>query len=162
MLEPHPHALWRKFPHMAPLDVPIWRRFLGSPPVVFDALYYDVALGGLAGAEVDQQDPLLPMWANLLKKRVDVVGHVSDERWIMEVKPVANLEAFGQVICYEWLYRRFLGGECKTRKVVVCRRADVDLAGVYEEFGVSVYACEAVAVFPSPASVPRLDSPLQT
>jgi len=146
---------------MAPLDVPIWRGFLASPPVAFDALHYDVALGGLAGAEVDQQDPLLPMWANLLKKRVDVVGHVSDERWIIEVKPVANLEAFGQVVCYEWLYRRFLGGECKTRKVVVCRRADVDLAGVYAEFGVSVYACAPVPVVGSGGSTAEPGSPLQ-
>lgn len=146
-LPPHPHFDKRKFPHMAPLDVPIWRRFLLSPPVVFEEIHYDVALGGLASAAIDPQHGLLPMWGNLLKKRVDVVCHAGECRWIIEVKPVANMEALGQVLAYDFLYRHFTGWAGETRKAVVCSRADADLAGVYDAYGVSAFVC-AVAVVP--------------
>jgi len=124
---------------MSVADSEVWRRFLTAPPVEFDRIDYDVALGGSGVVRLGGEHELKPMWHQLLKKRVDAVGLVGGQYWICEVKPVANMAALGQVLSYDWLASVERGWAGKTRRVVVCGEIDADLPGVYEVFNVAVY-----------------------
>jgi len=134
------------FPHMSFADAVVWTRFLRGLPARFTRFDYDFALGGSAASGAPRSTEFHPMWRTLLKKRVDVVAWEDTLPWVIEVKPIANMAALGQVLAYDWLARIEDVFSVKARKVVVCGGIDADLPGCYADFGVSVYLCDADAV----------------
>lgn len=123
---------------MSRADTRVWRRFLARGSVSFNRLDYDVSLGGKGAAAVPSSSDYYGMWAQLMKKRVDVVGWVSGQVWIIEVKPVANLAALGQVLAYRFLYNEERRPRVETLPIVVCGSLDADLGPVYDYYGVQV------------------------
>lgn len=95
-----------KYPHMFPLDIAIWERFLDRYAGDFTGFSYDIKVGsgtkpvaGL-GAEYER------MQAILSKYRIDVVGYRNGNIAIIEVKPEAGTVAIGQIETYTRLYQR--------------------------------------------------------
>ena len=97
-----------RYPHMFPLDIPIWERFLDSFSADFLGFDYDVKVGSgtkpIAGLGAKYER----MQAILSKYRIDVVGFRSDSIWIIETKPEAGTIAIGQIELYTQLYKRDL------------------------------------------------------
>lgn len=92
---------WKgNYPHMAKLDREVWERFLARYADQFSGFAYDVALGGriIEGLELDEPTKLGWQYNTALK--VDAIGFKDEEAWVIEVKPEANVAAFGAALAY--------------------------------------------------------------
>lgn len=127
------------YPHMMPADRRIWTAFLESEVVTIEEVWYDVHVG---------QGVLLPVGASSLeqrirdgitRKRIDVVCHVKDDYWVVEVKPRANMYAFGQILTYVRLFTIEYKMVEEVVPVIICDEVDEDLSYEFEEFGVQVW-----------------------
>lgn len=96
----------RKYPHMFPLDIAIWERFIAAHASAFSGFDYDVKVG--SGTEpVPGLGPEYRRMQEILSKyRIDVVGHKPNAIYIIEVKPEAGTIAIGQIETYTRLYAR--------------------------------------------------------
>ena len=126
------------FPHLMPLEVPIWMRFLASTDIEFISFRYDVHLGG--GAPVDPSWPewLVKQVAAVSRKRVDVTGETADAIWIIEIKPRAGMGALGQLLAYEQLYLAEFRPVKNIVKLALCERVEPDVPAVFARFGIRV------------------------
>lgn len=102
----YPPDKLEKYPHMFPLDIPIWERFIDSFSADFLGFDYDVKVGSGTKPVAGLGDKYKRMQAILSKYRIDVVGHKADAIWIIETKPDAGTIAIGQVELYTGLYER--------------------------------------------------------
>lgn len=95
-----------KYPHMFPLDIAIWERFIVEHGSEFEGFDYDIKVG--TGSEVPPGSPesFARMVQILSKYRIDVVGYTGSEIVIIEVKPEASTVALGQIDAYVTLYKR--------------------------------------------------------
>lgn len=101
---PYGRRYW--YPHMAPLDVAIWERFLDSNTDIFDFVAYDVAIGDGIGAEAIAAAGLPPASNRPYQRKIDVLGKKNNMLFIVEVKPRASTAAIGQVKGYVTLFKR--------------------------------------------------------
>lgn len=126
------------FPHLMPLEVPIWMRFLASTDIEFISFKYDVHLG--AGAPVDPSWPdwLVRQVAAVSRKRVDVIGETVDAIWIIEIKPRAGMGALGQLLAYAQLFEREYRPRKPVVKLALCERVEPDVPAVFARFGIRV------------------------
>ena len=129
-----------QYPHMSPLDLTVWRRFLLLHPSHFERIRYDVRVGsGSATWPEDAGQPPIE-WLRLNQKRIDAVGVWKGGTAIIEVKPRASFSALGQLLAY----RDLLGNKERPREPmtlwVVCADRDVDLDPTFLRYGVSVVA----------------------
>lgn len=120
-------------------DVPVWYRFLEKWGHLFQALYYDVLLGGPHLTPEQEKDPLQRMWRANTAKRADAIAELEDEVWIIEVSLRPGLRALGQLMTYLALW-------CEDPKimkpeipVLVCEQVDTDLIAAAAKYGVRVY-----------------------
>lgn len=127
------------YPHMLPKDRRIWTAFLEAGVVEITELWYDVHVG---------QGMLLPVGASLMeqrirdgitRKRIDVVCHVGEKYWVVEVKPRADMYALGQVLTYTRLFIGDYGMVDDIQGVIVCDECDEDLKYMFHEHEVMVW-----------------------
>jgi hypothetical protein len=111
-----PKKLFR-YPHMFPLDIAIWERFIDIHGSEFAGFDYDVKVGSGTEPPAGVGDNYARMQTILSKYRIDVVGHKGNELWIIEVKPEAGTVAIGQIEAYTNLYKRDYN---PTKKIVGC------------------------------------------
>lgn len=126
------------YPHMMAEDIAVWTKYLQSPLVPILAVWYDVHVGRPMELGPAASPAELRMAAGISRKRIDVVARVGGGFWVIEVKPIADMRALGQVISYHRLLiaEYVLDGEAWP--VVVCDSVDQDLLPEFEEFGVAV------------------------
>jgi len=122
-----------KYPHMFPLDIAIWERFISDYPDFFNHVDYDVKVG--SGSQVNSvlSKNYQHMQEILSKYRIDVVGYTTEEIYIIEVKPEAGTIAIGQVITYRTLYQRDFLPQNKVRGMIVSDRLLPDMTQVAGE-----------------------------
>ena len=113
-----------RYPHMFPLDIAIWERFLDEHGSDFTGFDYDTKVGSGTKSPDDFGDNYRRMQEILSKYRIDVVGYKSDAIWIIETKPEAGTVAIGQVETYTRLYTRDFK---PSKKVVGCIVTDREL-----------------------------------
>lgn len=136
------------YPHMLPKDRRIWTAFLEAGVVDITEVWYDVHVGQGVLLPVGTSDLLQRIRDGITRKRIDVVCHVGNRYWVVEVKPRADMYALGQVMTY---VRLFMGEFAMVEEVVaviICSEVDEDLMYLFEEFSVMVYkpGVEVVAV----------------
>lgn len=96
----------RRYPHMFPLDISIWERFLEKVGSEYTGFDYDVKVG-TGSTPLENTPPEYARMQDILSKfRIDVVGYKPSQIEIMEVKPEASTVAIGQVLTYLELYKR--------------------------------------------------------
>ena len=91
---------------MKPRDVAIWERFIDKYKNAFDTVQYDFNVGdpppfdpmGDDGEDLNQDA--------LYRLKIDVVAHVGNQIYIIEVKPNANSSTIGQIEAYKEIYIR--------------------------------------------------------
>ena len=127
------------FPHMSKLDRKVWLRFLHGDHPPFLDLNYDVRVGSAEYATGEQAAQYDRMWEELIRKRIDVVAETKEEVWIVEVKPIANMSALGQVLSYSLLYEEERHPAKPIRRVVICQEIDRDMVKVYQAYDVTAY-----------------------
>jgi len=130
------------YPHMLPRDRRIWTAFLEAEVAEIKEVWYDVHVGqgvilGVGASDLEQR-----IRDGTTRKRIDVVCHVDDKYWVVEVKPRANMYAFGQVVTYVRLFSVEYAMVDEVVPVIICEEADKDLLYQLEEFGVMVWTME--------------------
>lgn len=127
-----------KYPHMMPLDVAIWERFIDANPNFFDSVDYDVALGSKPLFDVTVNTETGGEATRLYQKKIDVVGYKDKNIYIVEIKPQASLAALGQAKSYEILYRNFIDPDIKTIPTILTDRVATDLPMIAFEMGIKL------------------------
>ena len=72
------------------------------------------------------------------RKSIDLVVCTDQKTWIIEVKPNLNWEAFGQVIAYEYLFKKE-SPKVQIQKGIVCKNLDPEILAICEEFNIQVF-----------------------
>ena len=127
------------YPHMMPLEVPIWERFLATQQLEFTHLTYDVHVGEGAPVPEGATNGEVRQIQAITRKRIDVVGETPSAIWIIEVKPRAGHAAAGALLNYQRLYRREYRPRKPLRLAVVCERLEWDVSDYYQELGITVF-----------------------
>lgn len=128
----------RNYPHMKPLDVAIWERFVEKNPDAYDFVYYDFELGS-APAWLDKTDPEgTEKMRALYQWKADVVGVKGTRVDIIELKPRAGISAIGQAACYERLWKRDWDPEGDDRAIIITDELRPDMEWLAGELGVDI------------------------
>lgn len=127
-----------KYPHMKPEDIAVWERFLIAKPDFFERVDYDYKVG-----EGAPQAPTLPEniardGKILTQKKVDVVGYKGDDTTIVELKPIADMRALGQILSYFQLYISTESLTGDVFKLVIAGEIERELEAVFEEQSIEV------------------------
>jgi hypothetical protein len=127
-----PAEILAKYPHMAPLDVPVWEKFLIQHGPEFTGFDYDVRVGKGITPAADLPEPYRSDAIMLSQKRIDVVGYRPSGIWIIEVKPQASIAALGQVLTYTELFIATRRHDLPVTPIVVCESIDTDMAEIFK------------------------------
>ncbi len=134
-----PPELLFKYPHMFPLDIAIWERFLVSYGADYANFSYDVKVGSGSPVAPGTPDNYARMQEILSKYRIDAVGFRSNNIDIIEVKPDAGTIAIGQVVTYVALYKRDLKPSLTIRGVIVTNRELPDMKNLTKQLDFGYY-----------------------
>lgn len=91
-------------PHMAPLDLPIWRRYLKLNHPTWIRAYFDAALGDGADVPAGGDPAMEKMWSRITRKRTDVIIETATGWLIIEIRHNAGLGAIGAILGYKALW----------------------------------------------------------
>ena len=129
----------RKYPHMFPLDIPIWERFIDLFGSDFLSVDYDVKVGSGTEPIEGLGDIYARMQSILSKYRIDVVGYRSDAIWIIETKPEAGTVAIGQIEAYTNLYKRDFKPSVPVIGCIITDRELPDMSYLTKAKGIEYY-----------------------
>ena len=128
------------YPHMLGEDTAVWTAFLKSGDIEIREVWYDVHVGQPVLSPLGPDSMQQRIADGITRKRIDVVAIVDGIYWIIEVKPIAQHFAIGQVLVYEGLFVKEFEPELATWPVVVCDTVDVDVIEECQRLGVVVVA----------------------
>lgn len=128
-----------RYPHMFPLDIAIWERFLEAHAADFDGFAYDVKVGTGTQPAGDVTANFARMQQELSRYRIDVVGVRGNRIEILEVKPDASASALGQVITYLVLYVKEHNIDLPVIGGIVTDRERPDMKTLTAEMGLLYY-----------------------
>jgi len=131
--------LWRgRYPHMLDEDRPVWERFLQQNLELFERVYYDVRVGGIYPGPEYGDEKMRRMYYDVTAKRIDAIGELKEEIWIIEVAVRPGLRATGQLLSYIKLWFDDPKILKPAKGVLVVQALDEDLKGVLETYGMLV------------------------
>lgn len=133
------YELLNRYPRLRPVDAAIWERFVAKNPSFLERVDYDVKVGFGTIDFSSENIPIRDNYAELTKKRIDVMGYKDGTIYIIELKPRASFSALGQVLGYEFLYRQSTKYEGKIQKVVITDFNMPDIQSIYNHFDVKRY-----------------------
>lgn len=133
-----PFTRLAKYPHMQPLDVAVWTRFIESHPDYFETVDYDIAVGKGAAVDPSHAPEIQYDHTILTQKKIDVVGYRGDSRTIVEVKPIANMRALGQIIAYSHLYAEDHPEAGPLTRLIVAGEMERELEPIFASQGVEI------------------------
>lgn len=129
------YELRHKYPHLIGEDSNVWQRFVSKYPYRFDTVDYDIHVGkGVDTGPISDETSKL-YWANLTKKRIDIIGYKDKFITIIEVKKRATLFTLGQVLGYRFLYLIDNPDVKSVRTLVICSSIDQDDILVLDHYG---------------------------
>ena len=128
---------WRgRYPHMLAVDVPVWDLFLDRNPGFFKNIYYDVRVGGVYPGPEHGDEVMRKMFYDNTAKRMDALGELEEEIWIIEVATRPGLRAIGQLQTYMALWWEDPKIPKIVKPVLVCQSIDADLEKAMGFYGV--------------------------
>lgn len=119
-------------------DRPVWERFLNQHMALFERVYYDVRVGGVYPGPEHGDEAVRKMFYNVSAKRIDALGELKDEIWIIEVALHPGLRATGQLLTYLALWLDDSKISKPAKAVLVATAVDDDLRRALEINGVLV------------------------
>ena len=128
------------YPHMLGEDTEVWTRFLESGDFELKEVWYDLHVGAEVKGDWDGDSINARIARGVTRKRIDVVALVDGVLWVIEVKPIAQHFAIGQVLVYEGLFVKEYEPPRETWPVIVCNTVDEDVIPECERLGVVVVA----------------------
>ncbi len=129
----------RKYPHMIGEDTEVWERFILRFPNRFDTVDYDFHVGKGVDTSPIRNDADKTYWAQLTKKRIDVIGYKNILVTIIEVKKRATLFTLGQILGYRFLYLREHPELKGVLSLIICDKIDQDDQDILSHYGIDYY-----------------------
>lgn len=139
VLPQFPAEKLRKYPHMFPLDIAIWERFIVAHASDFSGFDYDIKVGTGTEPTPSLGPEYRRMQEILSKYRIDVVGYKSNALYIIEVKPEAGTIAVGQIETYTRLYARDYAPSLPIVGAIVTDRELPDMRFVTSEKNIELF-----------------------
>ncbi|GAH54357.1 unnamed protein product [marine sediment metagenome] len=127
------------YPHMLSEDTEVWSKFLGTVRTPIKEVWYDVHVGQGVFLPVGVDGLIERIARGITRKRIDVVCHVGGGYWVVEIKPMASMLAFGQALSYARLFAGEYVVDGEIWPIIVCDEADEDLIDYFDELGVGVF-----------------------
>jgi len=125
-----------KYPHLIGEDTEVWNRFILKYPDKFDTVDYDFKVGRGADTTPIEQQSSKEYWAELTKKRIDVIGYKNNFVTIIEVKKRASLFTLGQILGYKYLYLREFPEVLSVLTLIVAAQISQDDRDALNHFGI--------------------------
>jgi len=130
------YELRHKYPHLIGEDSNIWQRFVSKYPDKFDTVDYDIHVGKGVNTDVLSEEKDKRYWAELSKKRIDIIGYKDNLITIIEVKKRATLFTLGQVLGYRFLYLLDHPEVSSVKLFIICSTIDQDDIMVLNHYGI--------------------------
>jgi hypothetical protein len=133
-----PYGTLAKYPHMKPEDVAVWERFIKQNPKFFDTCAYDVAIG--EGAPQNPEHPAEIQYDGkvLTQKKVDIVAFQGSLVYLIEVKPVADMRALGQILVYAKLFAHDYITLGAAQKMIICGEVERELEPLFADHDIII------------------------
>ncbi len=128
-----------KYKHMMPEDRAIWERFLRDGRYLPHWVWYDVRVGSAVPVGDDLPGWMRDFSESASRKRIDVVGLIGLDYWVIEVKPRAGMLALGQAIFYSLAFMEEHRHEGQVIPAIVTDICDEDVRSVFDLVGVLVF-----------------------
>lgn len=127
-----------KYPHMKPADVEIWERFLTAHREDFDRVDYDFHVGEGADFLPTNDDTPDGRENRLYQRKIDVVAYRGNAVTLIEVKPLADTAALGQIQTYGGLYALRDDADPTPTLMVICGKIMNEMKDIYNSKAVVV------------------------
>ncbi len=127
-----------KYPHMKPADVEIWEQFIRDNRHFFDRVDYDFPVGSGADFLPTGEDTPEGRENKLYQRKIDVVGYRDGQVWLVEVKPMADTEALGQILTYQKLYLKSKNASQSPTMMVLAGKITNEMKEIYAGKDVAV------------------------
>lgn len=128
-----------RYPHMFPLDIAIWERFIDRHGTDFSGFSYDVKVGSGSQPIEGLGSVYERMQAILSKYRIDCVGYKPGAVYIIEVKPEAGTIAAGEIELYTSLYARDFSPAERIVGCIVTDRLLPDMDWYCQQKGIELF-----------------------
>lgn len=136
------------FPHMGPRDVEIFAAYaLTEDAKRFTRWEFDVKVAPGRCPPTIVDPAMRKMAFDLSKLRIDAVGWEGGQATIFEVKPVAHLSAFGQILAYTIFWQRERGSTPK--RAIITDECNDDIRFLYAIEGIALHCVQ-------PATIPQI------
>jgi hypothetical protein len=122
----------RLYPHLLPVDIPVWERWLELHQQEYHLIEYDVRVGEGRPAPPYYPVNIQKMALDLSMRRIDAVAHTLSEIVVIEVTKRAGLKAVGQLLVYPILYRLTFDPPLGIRPLLVCEQINTDILAPLE------------------------------
>ncbi len=119
-------------------DICIWQKFISNGEFLPDKVWYDLHLGRPILIDKSLPEWMHKMNSGIGRKRVDVIGQVGPDYWVIEIKPLATYDAYGQVIFYADLFSREYQVITNVIPVILTDRCDYDIISLASRTGVLI------------------------
>ena len=128
-----------KYPHMFPIDIAVWERFLQKYSEGYIKFDYDIKVG--------KPVKMFPYWeenyrkdAEILSKfRIDAIGYADDAIDVIEVKPRLNQASVGQILTYTELFLREFKPKLPVTPVIVAGEGNENIVPIAQMYDIEVY-----------------------
>lgn len=125
--------------HMARRDADLWERWLARHALEWEAVAYDVALGGIEPTTPGVSEQDVQMWRYLTAMKVDALLRRAGEYTLVEVRPEASVSALGAAVCYRLLLGRDHPDLVPVSAVVLTEAASADLRYCAAELDITIW-----------------------
>src|SRR5215204_3411577 len=133
------------FPHMMPNDIPLFAAFILSGEAdLYGDWRFDLHVGFGNMPEPWHTPAQVAQLAELTRLRIDAVGFDHGYPTVFEVKPVAGLAAFGQIVGYRWWYHELHGIE--PRAALICEEVHPDVQTLCQAFNILIHQVSPVTI----------------
>jgi hypothetical protein len=120
----------RLYPHLLPVDIEVWERWLTKNGADFLSFDYDVRVGDGRDPGESYSPNIRQMGIDLSQRRIDAVGHQPGQITIIEITRSAGLKTIGQTMAYPVLYRRKFNYDGPLQSIIVCESVQDDMTAV--------------------------------
>lgn len=127
-VEWEPLAKTGRYRHMARRDQAVWERWLDKHGAAFEAVAYDVALGGVIPTDPTATDAQRRGFQYATALKIDALLRRADYWLVVEVRPEASVSAVGAVLVYRLMVQRERLTPLPVRGAVVCETLHPDIA----------------------------------
>lgn len=138
-IEWQPVAATGYYRHLQRRDVETWERFIGKHGTEWDAVAYDVAVGGLEPQLENLSDAERTGWRYTTALKIDVLLKRGPLLTVAEVKPSGSVSALGAALCYPRLLAREHPALELQGGAVICGSTTPDFEWLAQQLNIAVY-----------------------